>query len=116
MRVALGLPAVSSFADISSDPDIQARLATAYGEVNQIDLWVGGLAEDHVPGALVGEVFHAILTRQFQALRDGDRFWYQRRFHGMAIELIESQRLSDIIRRNTTIGAELADDVFHVAP
>lgn len=116
MRVALGLGAVASFADISADPEVQARLADAYGEVGLIDLWVGGLAEDHLPGAMVGELFHAILKQQFEALRDGDRFWYQNRYHGVALRLLEQQRLSDIIRRNTTIDTELPDDVFHVAP
>lgn len=55
--------------------DVQAALEYAYGGVDDMDLWVAGLAEDHVPGALVGETFHAILTDQFVRLRDGDRFW-----------------------------------------
>ena len=31
-----------------------------------MDVWVGGLAEDTIPGALVGELFLAILKDQFE--------------------------------------------------
>ena len=72
-RIALGLEPASSFADISSIPETQAKLAEAYATANDVDLWVGGLAEDKVPGALVGEVFFAIVKDQFERLRD--RLW-----------------------------------------
>ena len=79
-RVALGLAPASSFADISSNPATQAKLAEAYNNVDDMDVWVGGLAEDTIPGALVGELFLAILKDQFERLRDGDRFWYKKLF------------------------------------
>lgn len=47
-----------------------------YKDINTIDLWVGGLAEDHLEDSEIGETFHAILIEQFTRLRDGDRFWY----------------------------------------
>ena len=77
-RMAYGLPPVRDFADVSSDPDTVEALRAVYGEIGYLDLWVGGLAEDHLPGALVGETFHAILVDQFRRLRDGDRYWYER--------------------------------------
>jgi hypothetical protein len=43
-----------------------------------MDVWVAGLAEDPVPGSALGELFHTIVVRQFEALRDGARFWYER--------------------------------------
>ncbi len=73
----LGLTPVASFTDVNSDPDVQASLRSVYDSVDDIDLWVGVLAEDHVSGALVGETAHAILKDQFERLRDGDRFWYE---------------------------------------
>ena len=111
-RVQMGLGAVTSFAQISSSAEIQARLAAAYATVDDIDLWVGGLAEDHVNGGSVGETFFEILTRQFEAIRDGDRLWYQLVFSDDDAALIDQQSLATIIRRNTDIGAELPDDVF----
>jgi hypothetical protein len=46
VRAELGLAPKTSFAAISSDPDIQGRLAEAYGPVDCIHHWVGGLSED----------------------------------------------------------------------
>ena len=111
-RRALGLTAKTSFAQISSDAEVRARLAAAYNSVEDIDLWVGGLAEDAHKDAMVGEVFYHILKRQFVALRDGDRFWYKRDLSEKHVKNIEKTRLADIIRRNTEIGDELPDNVF----
>jgi len=113
-RVAMGLSARKGFNEISSNPDIQTRLASAYASVDQVDLWVGGLAEDHLTQSQVGELFQAILAKQFAALRDGDRFWYARLLTPAERKIVENSRLSDVIRRNTSIGAELPQDVFHV--
>ena len=114
MRKALGLRPAVSFRDISSDPDIQNRLASAYESVDNVDLWVGGLSEDPLPGSNLGELFQTIVKAQFEALRDGDRFWYTRTLNRDEITEVENTKLSDIIRRNTPIGNEIQDDVFHV--
>lgn len=113
-RVDLGLEPVTSFAQITSDEELQAKLAAVYGSVDNIDLWIGGLAEDDVTGAMVGPTFFSILKTQFEALRDGDRFWYQIALPRDVRERVERTRLSDLIRRNTAIGAELPDDVFRI--
>lgn len=77
-RVAYGLSAMGSFADITDDVDMQQTLANVYGgDINAIDLWVGMLAERHAPGASVGELVETILAEQFERLRDGDRFWHE---------------------------------------
>jgi peroxidase len=114
VRRELGLEPVTSFADIGSDSNVQAKLEAVYESVDLIDLWVGGLAEDKVDGAMVGETFHTILTEQFRVLRDGDRFWYQAYLPPFLVGIVERQTLATIIRRNTTIGDELQDNVFLV--
>ncbi|BDX07915.1 peroxidase family protein [Planctobacterium marinum] len=111
-RLALGLSPVSEFTDVSSDPLVSSALADAYETVDDIDLWVGGLAEDHHQDAMVGELFFHILRRQFLSLRDGDRFWYQNIMSERQANRIEETRLSDIIRRNTDVGRELQRNVF----
>lgn len=110
-RAAYGLPKVTSFAQITSDPTLQAKLQQLYGNVNNIDLWVGGLAEDHVSGASVGPTFQRIMVDQFERLRDGDRFWYARIFSGADLATLEHTTLADILKRNTTI-TNLQDNVF----
>lgn len=102
-REAIGLPRVTSFSEITSDPELASELESLYGTVDNIDLWVGGLAEDHVAGSSVGETFQAIIVDQFERLRDGDRFWYQNQFSGKELARLQRTSLSDIIERNTDL-------------
>lgn len=55
----------------------QIRLLQTYGSLNNVDLFVGGLAEAPVKGGVVGAVFACIFANTFIALRDGDRFYYE---------------------------------------
>lgn len=115
VRVAYGLPAVTTFAQITADAAMQAKLSALYGDANSLDLWVAGLAEDHLRGSSVGPTFSRIIARQFERMRDGDRFWYERIFSGRQLAAIKATRLSDVIRRNTTI-TKLQDNVFFFNP
>lgn len=110
-RAAYGLPKVRDFSEITPDPVLQKQLKDLYGNVNNIDLWVGGLAEKHLPGSSVGPTFSRIIASQFERLRDGDRFWYQRMFTGRELDDLQHTRLSDLIKRNTTL-TNLQDNVF----
>ncbi|MCA9057374.1 MAG: peroxidase [Planctomycetaceae bacterium] len=103
VRESVGLSRVTSFSEITSDPELQASLESLYGSVDNIDLWVGGLAEDHLPGSSMGETFQTIIVDQFERLRDGDRFWYQNQFSGRELAQLQRTSLSDIIERNTDL-------------
>lgn len=109
-----GLPPATNWSEISSDPLVQASLSSVYNHPDDLDIWVGGLAEDHVPGAMVGEIYFTILKDQFERLRDGDRFWYKRYFPRYLVRMVERQKLSTIIRRNTRIKREIPRNVFIV--
>ncbi len=105
MRESLGLERVVSFDDITSDATAAARLAMTYGDVDLVDAWVGGLAEDAVDGGMLGQTFSLVMIDQFTRLRDGDKYWSEGR-----IGLSERERedlwdttLSDIIERNTNV-------------
>ena len=113
-REQMGQERVSGFEKISSDPEVQRRLADVYSSVDNVDLWVGGLAEEDVPGAMVGPLFFEILKTQFEVLRDGDRFWYQIALTPDELDSVRRTRLADIIRRNTEVGDEIGADVFRV--
>ncbi len=111
-RVALGLKAYTSFAEITSDASIAASLQAAYGSVDKLDLWIGGLAENHGQGAMVGETFQIIIANQFEALRDGDRLWYENQgFDRRTLDQINDTKLSDLILLNTDVK-HIQDDVF----
>ena len=112
VRLGFGLLPAMTFADITSNRDLQDRLESIYGLVELVDVWIGGLAEDHRQGAMVGELFFTILVNQFERLRDGDRFFYLNVFPNYQIKRLEETTLADIMRRNTAIGREIQDNVF----
>lgn len=106
LREAMGLDPVTSFDQITSDTGLAARLEAVYGDVGLVDAWVGGLAEDHVAGGMVGETFAAVLVDQFTRLRAGDPMWSEvRGFSQAELDELWSTRLSDIIVRNSDIDA-----------
>jgi hypothetical protein len=111
VRAAYGLPRVTRLSQITSNPQLQQTLQTVYGSVNEIDVWVGGLAEDHVRGSSLGPTFQRILVNQFTRLRDGDRYWYERDLSSTELSFVRNTKLSDVVSRNTGIS-NLQDDVF----
>lgn len=73
------MPKVTRFEDLAgeiSDYDVRKKLETLYGHPDNIDVFVGGILEDPVPGGRVGPLFKCLLLEQFRTLRDGDRFWW----------------------------------------
>ena len=114
-RQAFGLAAASSFADITSDFEVQQALKSAYGDVGSIDLWVGLLAEDHMPGASVGELVNAMWSDQFGRLRDGDRFWYANDADFQADGVLAKAGFDHAYWRNFTLG-QLISNNTGIAP
>lgn len=55
---------------------LASRLKALYGSVDQLDAFVGMVAEAHVPGTELGELQLAMWKHEFERLRDGDRFLY----------------------------------------
>jgi hypothetical protein len=127
IREFYGLPRYTSFNQITSNVAVRQALSTAYnGNIDNIDLWVGGLAEDHLPGASLGSTFDAIIRGQFERSRDGDRLFYRGDTAGLyaggvllpeiaAIVNLNTITLSDIIRANTAITSLPANVFFAVA-
>lgn len=60
------------FAEVKS-PDVRRRVFDLYGDPAKVDLYVGGLLEQPLPGALLGPTFSCIIAEQFRRTRDGDR-------------------------------------------
>lgn len=112
-RRALDLAPYTSFAELTSDPVLEQNLETVYGNVNNVDLFIGGLAEDPASGAKVGPTFQAIIAMQFSALQRGDRFyWENERFDPLTAAMISKTTLTDIIMRNTATTATLQPNMF----
>ena len=83
--------------------------------LNDVDLWIGGLAEAKVPGGMLGATFDFIFAYQMIQLQNADRFYYLSRLVGTELlTQIEGQLFSDIISRNTGV-AHLYADILSVA-
>ncbi len=113
MRVELGLTPYADFSDLTKDATLQAQFTSVYTSIDQVDLWVGGLAEEKASGSQLGTTFHTIVLDQFMRLRDGDRFYFEERLKDFPELLAEvkATSLSDVLQRNTGIDY-LQDDVF----
>ncbi|KAJ8313982.1 hypothetical protein KUTeg_008543 [Tegillarca granosa] len=65
--------------DTSVNPGIINGYGSAAGRSPiDVDFYVGGISEIHVPGASVGPTFACVINKQFESLKKGDRFWYER--------------------------------------
>jgi hypothetical protein len=123
LRDAAGRPILLASPDAASSAvtgfrrtTLAARLKAIYGSVDRLDALVGLLAERHVPGAELGQLQRAIWKRQFEALRDGDRYFYARDSALPAIRrrfgIDYRHTLSDLLRLNA--GVALQPNVFKV--
>jgi len=66
---------IDQFADIIPS-EIVDRLKLIYDDVNDVDLFIGGISESPAPGALVGPTFQCLIGDQFQRTQHGDRYYY----------------------------------------
>lgn len=118
IRQDLGLPAVNSFLTLTQDQAIADEMTDIYGSIDNLDPWVGMVSERHVSSdALLGELMMTILEEQFQALRDGDRYYYEID-NDLTIqqkEDIDNITMREIIMRNTSIDL-MQDEVFRAMP
>ena len=93
---------------------LAARLRAIYGDVDGVDAFVGMLSERHVHGTEFGRLQLAIWKRQFEALRDGDRFFYLNdpvlRVIDLALGIDFRHTLAEIVKLNT--GVSLQANVF----
>lgn len=118
VREAYSLRRVTSFQQISSRADVQAALEELYGTVDNIDAWVGALAEDHVHGSSLGPLLQAGLKDQFSRAVAGDKFFFTRdqdlqQVAAVAAVNLAKVTLADVIRANTVV-ANLPDNVFMI--
>jgi len=99
---------------------LAARLRAIYGDVDNVDAFVGMVSEPHDQGAELGDLQRAIWREQFARLRDGDRFFYASSQGQSVLSDIRQafgidfrQSLENLIEANTNVRVQ--DDVFHAA-
>ena len=112
LREAVGLARAETFSDITSDAALAASLEAVYGDVDLVEAWIGGLAEDPAGDGVLGELFATIILDQFLRIRDGDPFWSENSdLSGRELDALWDTSLADIIERNTDIE-NIQDNVF----
>ncbi len=87
------------------------------GGLNNVDLWIGGLAEKKMAfGGLLGSTFSFVFQLQMENLQDSDRFYYLSRTQGLnLLTELENNSLAKMVMRNTNLGEEglaLPADIF----
>ncbi|XP_066921652.1 eosinophil peroxidase-like [Clytia hemisphaerica] len=106
-----------SFDDLLYTPkDIRQSFKNVYKSVEDIDLFVGGLTENHLREKLVGPTFSCIFKEQFEALRFGDRFFYTHRGRFSLSQLREITKItmSRVLCNNLKSMVSMQRDAFRV--
>lgn len=83
--------------------------------MSEIDLLSGLLAERPINGSTVGPTLHCLLARQFDALRRGDRHWFENDVPPSSF----SRSQLKAIRRGATLAriiCDNSDDIDAVQP
>ncbi|KAJ8005640.1 hypothetical protein DPEC_G00120030 [Dallia pectoralis] len=93
------------------------KLLNLYGTPDNIDIWLGGVAEPFVPNGRVGPLLGCLISNQFQKIRQGDRFWWENAgvFTAAQKQSLEKASLSRIICDNTGVG-EVPKNPFYFRP
>jgi hypothetical protein len=108
LRDGYNLPRLTSFNQITSNAVTREALEDAYGgDINKIDPFIGGLAEDHVPGSSLGPLFQEILKGQFTRLRDADRLWYRSDLAGLYTGGVLKASIASLVNLNTVTLADV---------
>ncbi|HEV7950792.1 MAG TPA: peroxidase family protein, partial [Glaciihabitans sp.] len=102
------LPATRDMLDFLNSAGIYANTENG---VNNIDLWVGGLAEKtNLFGGLLGSTFNYVFENQMTGLQNGDRFYYLARTPGMNLRAsLEGNSFAELMMRNTNAHTLKAD-------
>ena len=83
------------------------------GGLNDVDFWIGGLAEKQMPfGGLLGSTFNYVFENQLEKLQNGDRFYYLERTAALNfLTELENNSFAKLIMANTD-ATHLPGDVF----
>ncbi|XP_032435336.1 eosinophil peroxidase-like isoform X3 [Xiphophorus hellerii] len=108
---------LSELAEVLNNTVLAQKLLDLYGTPDNIDPWLGGVAEPFVSGGRVGPLFACLISTQFQNIREGDRFWWENKgvFTDAQKLAIRETSLARIICDNTGI-TEVPEKPFQYRP
>ncbi|XP_050543951.1 peroxidase-like [Daktulosphaira vitifoliae] len=111
-REVCGYKRAKSWNDLEEfmEPQTITRLARLYNSVDDIDLYIGGVAEKSMADALLGPTFVCIVGDQFSRLRRGDRFFYEEAGQLSAFDQVQLQEL-----RKSSLARVICDNSDEMA-
>jgi hypothetical protein len=101
---------IQCFLFITSNFTVAATLQALYNKVSNIDLHVGALVENRMPGVIMPVTYAYILADGLDRSRRADAYWFEnvqnpyRQFSNAEIQQIKKTRFFDLIQRNTGIN------------
>ncbi|XP_027752106.1 myeloperoxidase-like [Empidonax traillii] len=106
---------VEELSEVLGNPKLAKKFLDVYGTPDNIDLWMGAVAEPVVPQGRVGPLLSCIIGTQFRNLRDGDRFWWENPgvFTPQQLRALRKITLSKVFCDNTRIQ-KIPRDVFRI--
>uniref|UniRef100_A0A8C3HS07 Myeloperoxidase n=1 Tax=Chrysemys picta bellii TaxID=8478 RepID=A0A8C3HS07_CHRPI len=106
---------LAELSEVLRNPELARKFMDLYGTPDNIDIWIGAMAEPFVPNGRVGPLLACIIGSQFRKLRDGDRFWWENPgvFTPQQRQALSSSSLPRVLCDNTRIR-EVPRDVFKV--
>lgn len=106
---------VAELSAVLRNPELAKRFLALYGTPDNIDIWIGALAEPFVPNGRVGPLLACLIGTQFRKLRDGDRFWWESPgvFTAEQRRALSSSSLPRVLCDNTRLR-EVPTDLFKV--
>ncbi|CAG8553398.1 19835_t:CDS:10 [Cetraspora pellucida] len=106
VRQYFGFPKAKSFADISTNHNVQANLAKIYPNgVDSVEAWVGVMSEDHLNGSNFGMVMNASMVTQNPDMFNSDEQ-----------KIIRNTTFRDIIIRNLNKSVNFPQNIWAVQP
>ncbi|WP_343894452.1 peroxidase family protein, partial [Craurococcus roseus] len=118
MKLVFGDPSLNE-ADRQAFLNGTGLYADKLGGLDDVDLWVGGLAEKKMAfGGMLGSTFSFIFELQLENLQNADRFYYLSRVQGLnLLNELENNSLAKMVLNNTDLGETgyaLPGDIFSV--
>ncbi|XP_072396385.1 peroxidase-like [Diabrotica undecimpunctata] len=114
MRVLCGLKRATTFEDfldVMTEERLQ-EIQLFYNNVDDVEFIIGLAAETNVKGTLAGPTALCVIYRQFKAIRQADRFWYENKSAGFTPAQLRQIRKSNVAR----ILCDNTKDILRIQP
>ena len=113
VRTSIGMNPYASFEELTPETDVQRLLRSAYSSIEEVEAYVGGLAERPVVSGVIPPTFERLFTLQFERLRAADRFHFEKSgvLDAETLQEVRGRTLSAMIKDHTSIQS-FADDAF----